>query len=348
MSRHAWMKTLAVNLLDMSGAAWLLKPFYGGRGAILGLHRVLPADAPTFEPGNVVRVEQLREALRYVTRNGWEIVALDEIPGRLRRNSRGSGRFIAITLDDGYLDNLLYGLPVFREFGAPFTVFPTTGFISRSQIYWPILAGALLLRSDAIALKHPTRGVLEYPCATQDEKLDIFGRIERSGWDQSDLEQSLVAACDARGLGASEILDQTFLSWEQLRTLSRDPLVTIGVHTVSHRALAELPEDEAAWEISGARDELETRLGLRARHIAYPYGSPGTCGEREFRLAREMGFVTGCTTRRGNLHARHQHALWSLPRHTLSACRHSANVRYLRVSLFGIWDSPLNGTVVRR
>jgi len=344
MSRHAYLKTLAVNLLDRSGAAWMLQPFYGGRGAILGLHRVLPADAPAPEPGNVVRVEQLREALRYLQRSGWEFVSLDEVPERLRSKT---GRFIAITLDDGYLDNLLYGSPVFREFSAPFTVFPVTGFVSRRRLYWPVLAAALL-DSGTIKLEHPQRGLLEYRCRTEDEKLEIFSQIWDSGWKQSNLEQSLVAACAADGLSVPEIQDRAFLSWEQLRTLARDPLASIGVHTVSHVALAKLNEDEAAMEMAAAREELETKLGVRVCHIAYPYGSPGTCGEREFRLAREMGFTTGCTTKRGNLHARHLHSLWALPRHTLSMVPHSASVRYLRISLFGIWDSPLNGIVLTR
>jgi peptidoglycan/xylan/chitin deacetylase (PgdA/CDA1 family) len=347
MSNNALMKTLAVNLLDITGIGRLLRPFYGGRGAILSFHSVLPDDVPGLQPGNVVRVTQLREALQYLIRSGFELIPLDEVPERLSRNSGVSSRFIAITMDDGYADNVLHGLPLFKEFRAPFTIFATTGFLNRNRVDCPIVLAALLLHSDKIVLEHPSRGVLEYSCRTQDEKLAAF-RLIRSGWSRCDLEQSLVAACDARCLSVSEILDRTFLSWEQLRTLSRDPLATIGVHTVSHRRLAVLTEEQAANEISTAQQELETRLGVRMRHIAYPYGSTGDCGEREFQLARDMGFLTGCTTSRGNLHARHRHALWSLPRHTISMVRHSANVRYLRLSLSGVWDSPLNGTIVCR
>src|SRR5271157_781311 len=132
MSRHAYFKTLAVKLADLSGLAWMLKPFYAGRGAILALHRVLPAGARAPEPGNIVRVEQLREALRYIQEGGWEFAPLDEVPERLRSKA---GRFVSITMDDGYRDNLLYALPVFREFRAPFTIFPATGFVDRTRLY---------------------------------------------------------------------------------------------------------------------------------------------------------------------------------------------------------------------
>jgi peptidoglycan/xylan/chitin deacetylase (PgdA/CDA1 family) len=342
------MKTLAVSFLDMSGAVRLMRPFYAGRGAILAFHRVLPAGAPVLEAGNVVRTGHLREILQYVVGNGYEIISLDEVPERLRRRPDGSGRFIAITLDDGYRDNLLHALPIFREFKAPFTVFPTTGFVSRTSLYWPALMGALLSHSGRIELKNPDGRVSEYACATPDEKNTLSSRLRQSGWDQSALEQSLAGACVARGLSPARILDETFLSWEELGSLAGCPLVTIGVHTVSHASLAGLPEDRALWEISAARDELRARLGVTVRHVAYPYGSGGACGDREFRLAREMGFLTGVTTHRGNLHGRHQFSLWSLPRHTISMARHSANVRYLRISLDGVWDSPLNGTLVHR
>jgi peptidoglycan/xylan/chitin deacetylase (PgdA/CDA1 family) len=338
------LKTLAVACVDISGAAWLMRPFFQGRGAILGLHRVLPAHAPVEEPGNVIRVEHLREALQYVRRGGWEFVSLDEVPERLRQDTQ---RFVAVTLDDGYADNLVYGLPVFREFSVPFTVFPVTGFLNRTQVYWPLLVAALL-DSGVIVLKHPERGSFECPCATEEEKLAAIPRIWSSGWTEAELERSVVAACESSGRDVTEILDRAFLSWEQLRTLAQDPLASVGVHTMSHRMLATLPNDEAEHEISGAREELESKLGVRVRHIAYPYGSPGACGEREFRMAQQMGFATGCTTKRGNLHARHAGTLWSLPRHTLSMVPHAANVRYLRISLFGVWDSPLNGTFVTR
>jgi len=271
------LKTLAVACVDISGAAWLMRPFFQGRGAILGLHRVLPAHEPVFvEPGNVIRVEQLRESLRYLRSGGWEFVSLDEIPERLRR---GGQRFVAVTLDDGYADNLIYGLPVFREFRLPFTVFPVTGFLNRTRPYWPILLAALV-DSDRIVLKHPERGTLECPCMTEAEKLALIPRMWRSGWTEAELERSLMAACESSGRDITETLDRAFLSWDQLRTLARDPLASVGVHTISHRALATLPDDEAAREIFGAREELESKLGVPVRHIAYPYGSPDTCGER--------------------------------------------------------------------
>jgi peptidoglycan/xylan/chitin deacetylase (PgdA/CDA1 family) len=338
-------KTLAVNVLDMAGAGFFLRPFLGGRGAVLAFHSVQPEEKPILEFGNVVRAGHLRDILRYATSSGWELISLDNLPERLGRETSG-GRFLAITLDDGYRDNLLHALPVFREFQAPFTVFPATGFLSRSVTYWTGVAEELLLQEESIVLENPTGGSTKCACRTWDEKQQVFDRIADC-WEQPHIVRSLTAACNAAGLIIADIMQRRFLSWEELRSLSQDPLASVGVHTVSHLGLAGLPADQAAEEMSAAKRELEERLGVAVRHIAYPFGSPGACGEREFRLARELGFATGYTTLRGNLYARHRDSLWSLPRHTLSMARHSSNLRYLRLSLSGVWDTPLPRMVGR-
>jgi peptidoglycan/xylan/chitin deacetylase (PgdA/CDA1 family) len=306
----------------------------------------LPDNTPTLLPGNAVRVQQLREILQFLTRGGWNLVPMGEIPARLRDNS--SRKFLAITLDDGQRDNLDHGWPVFREFNAPFTVYVVTGFLNRTHYPWHILLETLLLHTDTLSLLHPEKGPLNIPCSSLEEKTAVLHQIEQMGWKPGELSECLVKACQARGLDVANVMNQEFCSWTQLRELSDDPLVTVGVHTISHPRLSELSEEEAAREISASRAELVKRLGTDVDHIAYPFGSPQCCGPREFQMVERMGFRTGVTTSRGNLHARHRDTLFSLPRHTLSMAPHSSSVRYLRISLNGIWDSPMNGTLIRR
>jgi peptidoglycan/xylan/chitin deacetylase (PgdA/CDA1 family) len=345
MLRDTLLKT-AVDVLDISGLARLLAPFYGGKGAILGLHRVLPDGSATLIPGNAVTVSQLRDVLQFLRRRKWDIIPLSEVPGRLE--ARDSRRFIAITLDDGYRDNLEWGAPVFRAFDAPFAVFPCTGFINRVNIHWEYLLEALCLESDRVVLRHSQKGSVEFVRTAEEDKLAFFRRIQLPGWREAERQASVEAAFEDAGRSLGEMKEQLFLSWEQLKSLAQDSLVTVGVHTVTHASLADLSVDAAATEIGAAREELEQRLGAPMKHIAYPYGSPDTCGPREFQMAQKMGFALGLTTKRGNVQPVHENARWSLPRHTLSMTPHSGSTRYLRISLNGIWDTPLNGTVFTR
>ena len=134
--------------------------------------------------------------------------------------------------------------------------------------------------------------------------------------------------CEA-GVDPSVVLDRDALSLEQARTLARDPLVTIGAHTITHARLARLAADEAAREIGDSRRRLQHALELDVRHFAYPFGGPNSCGLREFTMAREAGYHTAVTTRRGNVFQAHERHLHALPRRNVPTTRrHLLNVLY--------------------
>jgi peptidoglycan/xylan/chitin deacetylase (PgdA/CDA1 family) len=65
----------------------------------------------------------------------------------------------------------------------------------------------------------------------------------------------------------------------------------IGAHTLSHPVLSACSEDLARQEIAESKRELERILGKPVWAFAYPFGNPGTMGDREVRLAREAGFT---------------------------------------------------------
>jgi len=74
-------------------------------------------------------------------------------------------------------------------------------------------------------------------------------------------------------------------------------------------------------ELAGSRERLRERLGVIAKHFAFPYGRSGDCGERDFGLARQAGFLSAATTRKGIV--RKQQDAFSLPRNTLNGAHRS-------------------------
>lgn len=69
-----------------------------------------------------------------------------------------------------------------------------------------------------------------------------------------------------------------------------------GSHTMTHRALGELPESEIRDELQTSKNILENVLNSDVRTIAYPRGS---YNEETLRIAKELGYVGGLTTRNG-------------------------------------------------
>jgi peptidoglycan/xylan/chitin deacetylase (PgdA/CDA1 family) len=298
--------------LEAIGADRLMRPWLAGRGAVFVLHRAAPAGAAVLDPDLTITADVLDHALRVARAEGYAVVGLDEVAARLR--NRSGDRFVAYTFDDGYRDNLTTALPVFRDHRAPVCVYVATGLVDRTASYWWGALAALVESADRLDLAG--LGLAETVDArTWREKQAAFGRLE--SWVHGDLEargDAVLGWCRSQGVDDRAVLDAAMLTWDELRELARDPLVTIGAHTVTHRRLARLSDDDARRELADSRARLEAEVGRPVRHLAYPFGGPAACGPREFQLAGEAGFVTAVTTRNGNLFAAHAGWLTALPR----------------------------------
>lgn len=92
------------------------------------------------------------------------------------------------------------------------------------------------------------------------------------------------------------------LTWPGCQQLA-DQRMTVGSHTVTHRALAGLDEWAARRELRDSKRELEDRLGRHVADFCAPYGTPGAAylPERDIALAQEEGYRSFATTVRGSM-----------------------------------------------
>ena len=131
------------------------------------------------------------------------------------------------------------------------------------------------------------------------------------------------------------------MDWDEIRAISRDPLCTIGAHTINHFAVKALDEAEALDEMVRSADRIAAETGQRPRHFAYPYGDETSAGPRDFALARKAGFATAVTTRKGMIFPAHRDHLTALPRFSLAG--DYQNLRYVRTLLSGVPFALFNG-----
>ena len=81
------------------------------------------------------------------------------------------------------------------------------------------------------------------------------------------------------------------LTWDEIVRLDREGPLEFGAHTVTHRNLLALDEDEARREIEESKRVLGERLARPVEAFCYP---AGLFTEREERLVAEAGFT--CAT----------------------------------------------------
>lgn len=94
---------------------------------------------------------------------------------------------------------------------------------------------------------------------------------------------------------------QLGLSLEELRILDREPLCTIGAHTLSHPRLDTLTVIEQQKEIVESKVILEQWLGHPIQHFSYPHGA---YNDDTLSIVKSAGFRSalcawGGTVRRG-------------------------------------------------
>jgi peptidoglycan/xylan/chitin deacetylase (PgdA/CDA1 family) len=302
---------LGLSALGATGAAQLAGRWTRGAGAILMFHHVRPYVPRDFEPNRILEItpQFLDDVIGRAKTRGYDVIPLGDVPMRLR--DPGRGRFIALTFDDGYRDNLVHALPVLERHQAPFTIFVTTGFADRtSPMWWSDLEEALDRLPDVRFQEEliPLVG----PAAKHKAFTRLTSELRKSDW--STARDTIAALASEAGVDTRARVDRLCLDWREIKALDGLDLCTIGAHTVTHPMLALQSASEAQAETARSKARLEEMLGRPVHHFAYPVGDSGAAGQREFGAAREIGFATSVTTRPGVLFPEHAGHLHALPR----------------------------------
>jgi len=332
-----------MDALYFTGAANLLRPWCGGRGAIFMLHHVRPARAERFQPNRHLDItpEFLRTVLAYLRAQNIAIVTLDDMMARLADDDHR--RLAAFTFDDGYRDNRDHALPIMREFDAPMTVYVTADFADGTGQLWWAAIERVIARHRTVRFSD-ARGEIALACADDASKAEAFRTIHdrlRALPDDAALQNAVKQFCAAHDVDDIAIARELCMDWQELRDFAQDPLVTIGAHTLSHARLAKASEAQALYEMQESRARIATEIGAAPRHFAYPYGDRDAAGAREFALAERAGFASAVTTRPGMIFTENGAHPFALPRISLNG--NYQNMRMLSVLTSGAATAMWNG-----
>jgi len=292
--------------LYLTGAHRLFRPIFAGVGSIFMLHHVRPAREAAFQPNSHLEVtpQFLRAMLTH----------------RRLTERDFSRHFACFTFDDGYRDNRDFALPVMREFDAPFTVYVASDFAQGAgNLWWVALEMAIARASHLEAAIDGVTSRID--TSTPSAKHAAFERLHdwlRALPGRNDLAREIGGLAARHGIDQAAICRDLCMSWEELKALAGEPLVSIGAHSVTHCNLAQQPDEIAGQEMATSRARIEDTLQRPVLHFAYPYGDRAAAGPREFALAKAAGFKTAVTTRPGMLFPESADYPTALPRVSLN------------------------------
>ncbi len=318
--RNTVFKTI-MNGLYFSGVHLLLAPKTAGLGSIVMLHHVRDMAEQDFSPNHLLTVSPqfLEETLASWRKKKIDLVTLDEAVRRIQNGHKGR-RFVAITFDDGYRDNAEIAAPILRKYDAPYTIFVATGLVEGTADLWWDGLEAIIARQDGLMIRIDGENA-EFDCSTPEKKNKTFDRLRAYLTEEVDEYEQRRWIRELAELYKFDLEAQrkmAMMTWQEIRELAKDPLCTIGAHTIHHYAVARLSDEDARFEIQEGARILEAELGYWPRHFAYPYGYPSAAGVRDFKITSGLDFDSAVTTRPGVIFREHKCHMAALPRISLN------------------------------
>lgn len=265
---------------------------------IFTYHRVNDHDDPFFEatPSKQFR-EQMAHLARYYT-----VLPLSAAIAQMQVGTL-SGKTIAITFDDGYLDNYEVAFPILREFNLPATIFLTTGLISTGEMAWFDRTAQALRSADPVELSLPLRsrqGESDFRMADLQQRLDTLHRLLAIMKVLPEVRRLAILESLERLPGVSP-RQADMMQWEQIREMA-DAGIEFGAHTVSHPILSRLTIERQREEIVCSKRAIENSLSRPVSGFAYPNGRPEDYNDDSLALLKEAGYQWAVTTSRGANH----------------------------------------------
>lgn len=230
-------------------------------------------------------------------------------------------RSVVVTFDDGYLDNLTAALPALQQHGIPATVFVTTCNVDSDREFWWDRLETLLLEprqlpeslslqfaeasqtwnlGSAISFSDEDRAAERDTrawAAREGSRLRFFFDVWKVLRPLSEPQRNDALTQITQWTGKVDSLPgqreaRRTMSSTEIGLLGRNPLMTIGAHTVDH---ALLPSHDATFQtrqIADSKERLEQITGSAVRTFAYPHGehSPTTVS-----LLQQAGFDCAVT-----------------------------------------------------
>jgi len=246
-------RNLVAPILNGFGLPGLILKNATNKKLILNYHGVTNHCHPEINPRHM-DARQFEGHLLFLKKNFQILPLQDLFKAEIRKDEKPG---VALTFDDGYLDNYSVALPLLEKHRIPATFFIITQGLSTSGYRtWydrvdflnrmgkvPVFAKDVLNLKKAGTRRDSILNDLEEPLRNE---LEVLYSKTPDYW--------------------------KLMEAEHIGKLARNPLIEIGSHTVNHYNLPFLKNEEIEEELLTSKKQLENVIQKEVLSIAYPEG----------------------------------------------------------------------------
>lgn len=240
--------------------------------AIINFHGVSNVKGKRFNNRHMDSAEF--EKLIIYLKKRYNIISLKELFDNYRSHKNVSKKTIALTFDDGYLNNFTVALPILKKHNVPATYYLISESLENANFYvWPDVIDLIQKNTkEDISL---TVGTFKYPGFYCEKlKMSLTDLMKQSG---AEREKHLDEIKEKYPVYVSESEKEPELikmvHKTELETYKNEPLIEYGSHTHLHYNLEHLNLEDCFKEVSVSKQIIENIIKKPVTSLAFPDGS---------------------------------------------------------------------------
>lgn len=202
--------------------------------------------------------ESFEKVILWCEKKGYDFVHIDEITDYVKGEPLKHKKMVHFSFDDGWLTNKAL-IPIIEKYNVPITIFVPVEPLESGNFWW-----------NYAYAKHKSNEKVEEFKTYNEEKFNL--EIKK-------IKQEIE-------------LDREAVTFDELKEMSKHPLINIQSHTYNHPILTNVNDKQLDFELSESKKFLSVLLNKEIDTFSYPNGSFGKREEDAVNKYYKCGYTT--------------------------------------------------------
>lgn len=252
-------------MLKIGWSKHMLANRYGER--ILLFHGIDKVNETKYN-SRFVSIDYFEKLIKHITEN-YNVISIDDY---YQKKFKSNTLNIAITFDDGYLNNYLYAIPILKKYNVPASFYITT-IHNKAEYLWPDFIDLVSYYTDKQEV------LFEQNIYHKNHKNEFLYQGNSLKNVAKTIPYSMIELLypvfmeDWNNLPKENLNEYwKLMSPLHIKSIADDSLFSIGAHSETHVNLSAIHIKEAKEDILNNKKQLEHICGHNISEFAFPFG----------------------------------------------------------------------------